>query len=106
MRSSAQGWQPKAPKLNVIWRNLKPSVIDARDRLKAVRRATGREGYVLLEAICAEGRTIASVADTRRFGNRKTVSKKLRTAIDDLGRHYGMWSTATGRRATQAVAYA
>jgi len=25
VRRAAQGWQPKAPKLNVIWRDLKPS---------------------------------------------------------------------------------
>lgn len=106
VRRSAQGWQPKAPKLNVFWRDLKPSVIDAQDRLMAVHRATGREGYAILEAICAEGRTIASLADERRFGNRKTVSKKLRVAIDALGCHYGMWSTSTGRRQTQVVVYA
>ncbi len=106
VRRSAQGWQPKAAKMNVVWRDLKPSVIDAQDRLKAVRRATGREGYVLLEAICAEGRTIASLAGQGGFGNRKTVSRKLRVAIDDLGRHYGMWNTATGRRATQSVEFA
>ena len=106
VRRTAQGWQPKAPKLNVIWRDLKPSVIDAHDRLKAVRRATGREGYAILEAICAEGRTIASLADTRRFGNRKTTAKKLRTALDELGRHYSMWTTSTGIRPTQSVEYA
>ena len=106
VRRTAQGWQPKAPKLNVVWRDLKPSVIDAQDRLKAVRRATGREGYAILEAVCAEGRTIASLAGQGGYGNRKTIAKKLRTALDELGRHYGMWSTATGRRPTQSVVYA
>ena len=69
------------------------------------KTSKGREGYVLLEAVCAEGRTIASLANERRFGNRKTIAKKLRATIDELGRHYAMWGTATGRRAIQGVEY-
>ena len=71
----------------------------------STHHGSGTRGYVLLEAICAVGRTIASLAGQGGYGNRKTIAKKLRTAIDELGRHYGMWTTTTGRRPTQSVVY-
>lgn len=86
----ASGWKPRAARLKVSWNDLRPSVLDAQDRLKKAEQAVGREAYHLLIAIAAEGRSQAEVAKGRKFGPRKQIGKKLRAALESLGEHYGL----------------
>lgn len=83
---------------------LAEDVYGARRALVGVRRATGETGYVIVMAVMGEGVTIERLARERPSLSRGLTGKRaegyisgrLREALDDLVRHWGM--VAVGRK--------
>lgn len=97
----AQEWRPMAASMKVSYHDIRPSVIDAGDRVNAVRERViarlDKPHWEILEAVCIHGETLASLsrrtsAGKRIYGTSKTISKKLRAGVDVAGIFYGMWN--------------
>lgn len=62
--------------------------IDAGNRLHEVRQLVGSRNYRLLCAVAGEGRTLASIAVSKR--ERLTAADNLRSALDDVAVEWKM----------------
>ncbi len=111
-QTRAQVWQPigSGGGTRNTRHDLAAAQIDAQDRLNAVRKKVGKEGYAILEAVCIHGYTYSqletlSADGQRKFGTRKTIAKKLKAAIEQVGVFYGLWTLAGDGVRRTAVAH-
>jgi hypothetical protein len=64
-------------------------ILAAHDELKRAAKSVGHDKYQLLVSICGEENFIKDLAGGK-WGNRKTVMKKFKWALNALADHYGM----------------